>query len=120
MELDGATIGIIGGIVGVTAGFIGGVVGTRASVRNARSPAARAFMVRIATALWVVIGAMMGLLVLTLLGALPFWTYWAVFVPLMCCLGPLIVWTNRRLRKLESGSPVAGGATPPSRLSPRR
>lgn len=120
MEMDGATMGIMGAAIGAIAGVVGGVVGTRASVKNTRTPGARAFMVRVATAIWIVIVAVMGLLGLTVLGVLPTWTYWAVVAPLMCCLGPLIVWTNRRLAKLEGDGPAGDGANPPARLSRRR
>jgi len=120
VEIDGATIGIVGGVIGATAGVGGGVVGTSASVKNTRTSAARAFMVHVVIAMWIVIGAVAGLLGLALLGVLPIWTYWAVFVPLMCCLGPVIVWTNRRLARLEDGGQAGDGASPPSRRPPRR
>jgi len=105
--MSGATIGIIGGIVGTAVGLAGGIIGTRASIRNAPGPAARAVVVRFSIGLWaygVVFLTMMGL---AIAGVIPLWVWWVVFAVSMAALGPAIVLTNRRMaaaaREPETG-----------------
>jgi FtsH-binding integral membrane protein len=102
--MDGATMGLIGGIAGTVIGIAGAVFGCWRSYRNAENVAQRAFLRRVY--LWTALGGtvFVTLIWATSLGLLPRWVYWvtmaAVFVP----LGFWIRWMNRRLAELSTAA----------------
>jgi fatty acid desaturase len=55
--VDGATIGLIGGIGGALIGLIGGAIGTYASLKNAQGPRERSFLISVAVTVWLALGA---------------------------------------------------------------
>ncbi len=55
--MDGATLGLIGGIGGALIGLIGGAIGTYASIRNAQGPRERSFLISVAVTVWLALGA---------------------------------------------------------------
>jgi len=99
--MDGATLGLIGGIAGTLIGIAGAVVGCRASYRAASNDAQRAFLRR--TYLWFGLGGVVfiALIFATSAHLLPRWVYWATMVAILVPLGPGIRWMNRRLAELE-------------------
>lgn len=97
-------IGVIGGILGGVLGLLGGIVGTYFSIRNARGPAARRFMIRAAVLTWIVVGVY-----LALLWIVPQPFKFAVMIPYGLLLGFGIRAINKRLAALE-----AAHGTPPS------
>jgi drug/metabolite transporter (DMT)-like permease len=100
---------LIGGIAGATLGLAGGVAGTWASIRNTRTPAARAFMIRMSALLWTVMGGALAVLLLAVTGTLPMWTWWVTLPAFFVFLGPFIAWGNHRLAQLE-GPPTGAGS----------
>ena len=105
--MDGATIGMIGGITGGVIGIAGGIVGTRASLKRAKTPAERRLIVRASIAVWAAVAVLALLFILMLVGAPPYWAYLAVLCAFFVALGPAIAHFNRRERDLQRG----GGAT---------
>ena len=99
--MDGATLGWVGGILGAVIGILGGVVGTYFSIRNARPGSQRRFIIRAATAMWIVMVLFGAVILLAVLGTLPLWTLWAAQGVFFVGLGPAIVLVNRRYRALE-------------------
>ncbi len=53
--MDGATVGLIGGITGAVVGCLGGALGTYLGIRSARSRAERRFLFRWSVLLWLAI-----------------------------------------------------------------
>lgn len=97
-DVDGSTIGLIGGIAGAVIGLAGGVIGTYVSVRSARTPDERRAAVRSAVAAWLAVSAVGLVLVLMLIGVVPGWLYWLVLCAFFVALGPGIAYLNRRGR----------------------
>lgn len=110
--MDGATIGIIGGVAGALIGVAGGVVGTWASVHTTRTPEERRFVVRVSTILWAALIVLLGVpLALVLLGVLPLWLTWVPMTVAFIALGPFIRWANARQATLR-GDPGPSRGTP--------
>ena len=109
--MDGATIGIIGGVAGAVIGTAGGVAGTWASVRATRSPQERRFVVRVSVVLWVALGLLVGFpIVLVLLGLMPLWLSWIPMTVAFIALGPFIRWANARQTALRGEAGVQPAA----------
>ncbi len=99
--MDGATLGIIGGVAGATIGIAGGAFGTWASIRATRTPRERRFVVRVSIVLWATLGLLLGApLALALLGVMPLWLIWVPMTVVSVALGPFIRWANRRQAEL--------------------
>jgi Na+-transporting NADH:ubiquinone oxidoreductase subunit NqrD len=62
--VDGATLGIIGGIGGALLGLIGGGIGTYVSIKNAQGPRERSFLVSVSVMAWVALVAFLATLFL--------------------------------------------------------
>ena len=93
--------GLVGGLVGAFMGLVGGAIGTYASITNTAGPRERAFMIRVATVVWIAVTAFLVALVVV-----PFpykWLLWIGYVP---ALLTAIIWGNRRQRqiRLEEGA----------------
>ena len=56
--MDGATVGLIGGIFGT----MGGVLGTYVSIKSAKGPIERAFIKKTAVIVWIIVSVFIGLL----------------------------------------------------------
>lgn len=113
--MDGATIGIVGGVAGTLIGVAGGVAGTRASVRATRTPEERRFVLRVAVVLWVALGVLLGIpLALVLLGVLPIWLTWIPMTAAFIALGPFIRWANARQATLRGDAGLPRGAPRPT------
>jgi MFS family permease len=113
--VDGATIGIVGGVAGTLIGVAGGVVGTWASVHATRTPEERRFVSRVAVVLWVALGVLLGIpLALVLLGVLPFWLTWIPMTTAFVALGPCIRWANARQATLRGDPGLPPGASHPT------
>ncbi len=93
--------GSIGGIIGTVIGLAGGVIGTYFSIHNTKTPAERAFMVKGAVAMWIVLALLLAELYLTLLGLVPRWALWTSVGLFWVLLTPAIIWSNRRQRQLR-------------------
>ena len=88
--------GMIGGIVGGVIGLAGGVVGTYFSIKNARGPGERAFMIKASIIGWVAILLFLGLLL-----TLPNPYKWFMWVPYSILLPLGIVYSNKKLRNIR-------------------
>ena len=113
--MDGATIGVIGGVAGALVGLAGGAFGTWASVRTTRTPEERRFVIRVAVVLWVALGVLLGIpLALVLLGVLPVWLTWVPMTAAFIALGPCIRWANARQATLRGDAVLPPGAPGPT------
>lgn len=88
----GLWIGIAGAVIGV----LGGVAGTYASLRAARSPRERHFIIKAAVVTWVGVTIFVAL-ILTL--STPY--KWLLWIPYTILLTLGIVWMNRRIAVLR-------------------
>jgi len=98
--MDGATWGLIGGIVGTLGGGAGAYIGCRTSYRHAVNAAQRRFYRRIFA---VMIPIAVGFTItvwLASIGYWPRWTYYLVMGAWFTALLPAIHWMNRRLAEL--------------------
>lgn len=100
--MDGATAGLIGGIVGSVIGVAGGLFGTYMSIRNTKTTAERQFMVRQAVTMWLVLIAVGGVVALAAAGVTPEWTRWAALMVFFIALGPWIRWINHQQAKFRN------------------
>ncbi|HEY8503595.1 MAG TPA: hypothetical protein VIL46_03375 [Gemmataceae bacterium] len=97
------TVGLIGGILGGVIGIAGGMVGTWMSIRNTSGPRERAFMVRAAAVVWVlVIAFVTGLFLLPSPGRYLLWIPYAVLLSLG------IIWMNRRQAQIRREEGAGG------------
>lgn len=105
--MDGATMGIIGGLAGAVIGVAGGAVGTWASVRGTRTVPERRFVIRVSVVLWAALSLLTGVpLGLALLGLMPLWLLWVPTTAALVALGPFIRWANARQAALRGdGAP---------------
>ncbi|HBL42519.1 hypothetical protein [Gimesia sp.] len=90
------TIGLIGGVGGTVIGVLGGVVGTWCSIKNTNGPAEKAFMIRIATVMWIMIP-----LFLLLLFLLPQPWNQLIWIPYAVCLTWAIHFCNRKQQAIR-------------------
>ncbi|WP_417375895.1 hypothetical protein [Gimesia maris] len=81
------TIGLIGGVGGTVIGVLGGVVGTWFSIKNTNGPAEKAFMIRVSTAMWILVP-----LFILLVFVLPQPWNQLIWIPYAFCL----TWSIRR------------------------
>lgn len=94
--MDGATAGMIGGILGGVIGLAGGAIGTYFSIKNTQGPRERAFMIRCAVVMWIAIAAFLGLL---LVMPTPYEHY--LWTPYALVLVFGIIYGNRRQREIR-------------------
>ena len=99
--MDPATIGIVVGIAGGIIGLGGGLFGTYCTLRSAKGPRERAFLVKASVICWVlVLGFVAGMLLI------PTWHKHLLWIPyaLLLTLGIRYVNSNQqRIRKEEAG-----------------
>jgi hypothetical protein len=89
-----------GAILGSLIGLGGGVIGTWCSIRNTKTPAERAFMMRCSIAVWVFVTAFVAGLMLI---PAPYnHLLWLPYVPLL--IGS-ILWMNRVQARLRGAKP---------------
>ena len=100
--MDGATWGLIGGIVGTVFGCLGAYFGARASYKAAVNEAQRQFYRRIFVWLVPLTVLFIAFVWLTAIGMLPYWVYIVVMIAWFAPLWPAILWTNRRLAELAA------------------
>ena len=113
--MDGATIGVIGGVAGALVGLAGGAFGTWASVHATRTPEERRFVIRVAVVLWAALGVLLGVpLALVLLGVVPVWLTWVPMTVAFIALGPFIRWANARQATLRGDAGLPRGAPRPT------
>ena len=103
--MDGATVGMIGGIAGGVLGVMGGAVGTYFGISRAKGDAARAFMIKVSVVGWIVVSVFVAAILLLP----PPWKH-LVWVPYGLFLPFGIGYVNKRLAKLESKE----GTAPPA------
>lgn len=103
--MTGSTGGIVGGVLGTAIGIAGGIVRTYFSIKNTVTPAERAFMVRVAIAMWSAVVVLIALGALAIARVMPQWPCWVGFSLFMCLLGPAIVWGNKKQAKLRAEQP---------------
>jgi hypothetical protein len=97
----GALEGIAGGVLGTLVGLAGGVFETYCSIKSTRTHAERGFVIRYGVGLWLAVVVLILLPVtLSLLGLIPVWLQWALFVLFFVLLVPSIGRANRRLAAL--------------------
>jgi hypothetical protein len=97
-------VGWLGGILGAAIGLLGGVAGTYFTIKNARGPRERAFVIRAAIVSWVLVLAFLGAM-LILPSPLRYW----LWLPCGILLPLGVLWWNRRqsrIRREESGGPA--------------
>ena len=99
--MDGATLGIVGGIAGAVIGSICAFWGARASYRAATNDAQRRFYRQLFVWLVPIVILFVGLITLTSMGLLPRWVYLTTMGAWFGAMGPLIMWINRRLKELS-------------------
>jgi hypothetical protein len=93
-----------GGILGAVIGIMGGILGTWASIRHTQLPAERAFMVRCAIGIWLLVAAFLAGLFLI---PSPFsYLLWIPY-PIALILG--IRWMNARQAALRHNAAAAKG-----------
>jgi RNA polymerase sigma factor (sigma-70 family) len=128
--------GLLGAVAGSVGGLAGAWIGARASIEGTATPRERRFMVR--ATMWAILYALafvalQGLAVFLFVSqtrSVPrpfsfgmlfeFWSGWLLVALTIAYTGglvALIVWTNRRQRRIrvEDGSPVPGPVTPQQR-----
>lgn len=94
--------GLSGAILGPIIGLLGGVLGAWCSIRNTNSPRERRFMIQATILLWVLLAVLVGVpLTLVLAGLIPKWVCWVCWAVFFAGLLPLILWTNRRQRRIQ-------------------
>jgi hypothetical protein len=114
----GALGGIAGGVLGTLVGLAGGVFGSYCSIKSTRTAAERRFVIRYSVVLWLAIVVLILLPVtLSLLGLIPVWLQWTLFVLFFVLLIPSIGWTNRHLAAL--GGPCGEDVPPCGGTGPR-
>ncbi len=91
-----AELGLIGGIAGIVIGLIGGIVGTYFSIRNAKGEKERAFIMRTASLLWLIIIVMA---VTAYLIPSPYKVF--AFSPVWFILPFIIIYLNKKQRELR-------------------
>jgi hypothetical protein len=100
--------GLYAGIGGSIIGVMGGVIGTYFSIKNTNGPRERAFMVRCAAVMWLVVTTALTVAVLV-----P-WGRFVGFLPLLF-LAPVISRMNRaqeRIRREEADEARSFGGPP--------
>ena len=101
--MDGAILGLIGGIAGSLIGIAGGAYGTYRSITGTRTPPERRFMVRLSVAFWAAAVLLIGLpLALATAHVIPMWAYWIPWLVFMSALARVIRWANRRQMQLRN------------------
>ena len=101
--MDGANVGLIGGIIGSILGLLGGVVGTWFSIRNTNGPRERTFMVRFSIITWIAVT-----LFLIAVIALPSPYRFLVWIPYGIALPLGIRHCNRRQAQIRAEEQVPG------------
>jgi hypothetical protein len=97
-EVASMNPGVWVGITGAALGVLGGAAGTYASLRAARSPRERRFIIKAAVVTWAGVTVFVALIV-TL--SSPY--KWLLWIPYTILLSLGIVWMNRRLAALRYG-----------------
>lgn len=107
--ITGSALGIAGGVGGSLIGLGGAAFGTACSIRNARSPAERALMVKAAWFGWVYCSAFVALFLYVAFYQRPWFesiwfqaSYWTIHATVM---GISITWLNKKARKLQLENP---------------
>jgi hypothetical protein len=104
---------MIGAVLGTVVGIGGGIFGTYCSIKNTTTATERRFMVGYAIVIWLAIIFLIFLPgFLSLLGIIPSWSQWALFVLFFLLLVPSIGWANRRQATLRRTD--GQDAVPPS------
>jgi hypothetical protein len=93
--------GLTGGIIGTVIGLAGGALGTYFSIHNTKTPAERAFVVKGAVAMWMVMALLFLEASLAVLGLVPRWAFWTSVGAFWLLTIPAIIWANRRQRELR-------------------
>lgn len=88
--------GIVGGIIGSILGICGGLTGTYFSIKNAKGPIERAFMIKASMIVWIAIIIFIALMFL-LPNPIRFWLWapYGVIFPLG------IIWINKRVAEIR-------------------
>ena len=95
--------GLVGGILGSVLGILGGVFGTWATIKNARGPRERAFVIRASIVVWIVTSTyLVAFRWLPPGGRVLSMTLWPVV------LLPGIRSFNRRQQQLREGEAIPG------------
>ncbi len=97
-------------LLGAAMGVGGGLLGTYFSVRSAKGPRERAFMIRAALLCWLLVIAFVAGIWL-----IPTWHKHLLWAPYTVTLGIWIRWCNRsqaRIRQEEAGSAAQATGTP--------
>jgi RNA polymerase sigma factor (sigma-70 family) len=94
--------GLTGVILGPIVGVLGGLFGAWCSIRNTKSPRERRFMIQVTILVWTLMVALIGVpLVLALTGLVSKAVYWSCYAAFFAGLLPLILWINRRHRRIR-------------------
>jgi hypothetical protein len=107
--MDEKTIGLIGAIVGSMLGILGGAIGTYVSLKRAAGPRERAFVIKTALFLTILIVSFLISMLLT-----PHPYRHLLWIPYVILLSGGIQWGNRmhaRVREEEAQSAVPQQAT---------
>lgn len=97
MNIDWLTIGVYAGLGLV---LLGPALGTYIPIRNARTPAARRFLIQVSVVMWVLLLAV---------GIVPLLLVYHEIIPPLATWVPMLIfvilfflpWINRRVQKLE-------------------
>lgn len=92
-----------GGILGSCIGILGGIFGTWASIRHTHSQAERAFMIRCALGIWLLVAAFLAGLFL-----IPSPFNYLLWIPYPILLVVGIRWMNARLAELRRSEAAKG------------
>jgi Ca2+/Na+ antiporter len=88
--------GLVGGIIGSLVGILGGAVGTYFSIKNARGPKERSFIIRMAVLMWIAATVFVVLLVIV-----PSPYIWLLCVTYGIVLLLSTITMNRRLGRIR-------------------
>lgn len=94
--MDGAKLGLIGGIAGLVLGLIGGIIGTYFSIKNTKGAKEKSFMIKYTVIGWII---MSFFLILFILLPNPYkhllWIPYSIMLPLGIYYG------NRKMNKIR-------------------
>ena len=100
--MNPSQIGLYGGILGAFLGILGGIFGTYMSIKNAKSPAEKALIVKTSIGIWVLfIFLVVVPIILTTMKIIPRWVPFAGLGLIWIVITPIIIGANKKQMYIE-------------------